>query len=453
MISRALDLTIGLMGSIVTAPLVAALALAVRLESRGDPIYRQKRIGKDGRPFQIYKLRTMITGAEFTGAGLAVAAGDSRITRVGELLRRYSLDELPNLWNVLRGEMAIVGPRPTLEGQVRQYSPRQRGRLAVRPGITGWAQIHGRASSAVGPADRARPMVRRAPLAQARSADPCANSRDGRQRPRHLQGRQRRMAGPERDDLAAPGHGRGGGERPAVLLTGVGKRYDIVSAFAQHTTVIAADPNPLAPAQYAAHHRRSVPPIHDPDYVSALEALCTEFGVGAVVPLTDLDLEVLGHARVAGRLPAFVPDPEFARATFDKYEAHLLLTSLGLPSPATVLPGEAVDSYPVMVKPRQGSGARSIHRADDQRAAEFFVDYVKEPTMIQRAMDGPEFSIDCLSDLDGRCLNAIPRTMIESRGGESIKGTVIDDRELIEPRPPRRRGARLPRSLHRAGVP
>ena len=157
-----------------------------------------------------------------------------------------------------------------------------------------------------------------------------------------------------------------------------------------------------------------------------------EFGVGAVVPLTDLDLEVLGQARVAGRLPAFVPDPEIARATFDKYEAHLLLERLGLPSPPTVLPGEPVDSYPVMVKPRQGSGARSIHRADDARAAEFFVDYVKEPTMIQRAMDGPEFSIDCLSDLDGRCLNAIPRTMIESRGGESIKGTVIDDRELVE---------------------
>src|SRR5579862_930056 len=218
----------------------------------------------------------------------------------------------------------------------------------------------------------------------------------------------------------------------AILLTGVGKRYDIVSAFAQHATVVAAVPNPLAPAQYAAHHRISVPRIEDPGYVPALQALCEQFDVGAVVPLTDLDLEVLAHARLAGQLPAFVPDPEIARATFDKYEAHLLLARLGLPSPPTVLPGEPVPSYPVMVKPRQGSGARSIHRADDAGAAEFFVDYVKEPTMIQRAMDGPEFSIDCLSDLEGRCLNAIPRTMIESRGGESIKGTVIDDRELVE---------------------
>jgi carbamoyl-phosphate synthase large subunit len=218
----------------------------------------------------------------------------------------------------------------------------------------------------------------------------------------------------------------------AVLLTGVGKRYDIVSAFAQHATVVAADPNPLAPAQYAAHVRRPVPRIDDPDYVPALQALCQEFGVGAVVPLTDLDLEVLGHARAAGLLPAFVPDPEFARATFDKYEAHLLLTRLELPSPPTVLPGEEVEHYPVMVKPRWGSGARSIHRARDAAAAEFLVQYVEEPTMLQRWMDGPEFSIDCLSDLDGRCLNAIPRTMIESRGGESIKGTVIDDAELVD---------------------
>ena len=146
MIIRALDVAISLVGSVLTAPLVAGLAIAIRLESPGPAIYRQIRVGKDGVPFSIYKLRTMLSGAEFTGAGLAIAEGDARITRVGKRLRRYSLDELPNLWNVLRGDMSIVGPRPTVEGQVRQYTPRQRGRLTVKPGITGWAQVNGRAA-------------------------------------------------------------------------------------------------------------------------------------------------------------------------------------------------------------------------------------------------------------------------------------------------------------------
>ena len=127
-----------------------------------------------------------------------------------------------------------------------------------------------------------------------------------------------------------------------------------------------------------------------------------------------------------------MPDPEIASATYDKYETHLLLGRLGLPSPPTVLPGEPVDAFPVMVKPRRGSGARSIHPAADAAQAAFFVDYVDEPTMLQRLMDGPEFSIDLLSDREGRCLNAIPRSMLESRGGESIKGTVLDDRELVD---------------------
>ncbi len=218
----------------------------------------------------------------------------------------------------------------------------------------------------------------------------------------------------------------------AVLLTGVGKRYDIVSSFAQHAVVVAADPSPLAPAQYAADHRYAVPRIDDPGYVPALQDLCARHDVRAVVPLTDLDLEVLGQARADGRLPGFVPDPEIARATFDKYETHRLLERLDLPSPPTVLPGEPVESYPVMVKPRWGSGARSIHRAPDARAAEFFIGYIDEPVMVQRFMDGPEFSIDTMSDAAGRCLNAIPRTMIESRGGESIKGTVIADPELVD---------------------
>ena len=221
---------------------------------------------------------------------------------------------------------------------------------------------------------------------------------------------------------------------PAVLLTGAGKRYDIVSCFAALTRTVVADPAPLAPAQYAAHVRAAVPLIDDHDYVPALARLCEEHEVGAVLPLTDLDIEILARARERGTLPALVPSAEVARATYDKYEAHLLLERHALPSPPTVLPQEDLDGldYPVMVKPRRGSGARSIHLARDPAEARFFVDYVPEPTMVQRAMGGPELSIDCLGDRDGRCLNAIPRTMLESRGGESIKGQVVRDEELIE---------------------
>jgi lipopolysaccharide/colanic/teichoic acid biosynthesis glycosyltransferase len=146
LLKRAFDLLIAVPTSILSAPVIGGFALAIRLESPGHPIYTQTRAGQDGRRFQIYKLRTMVRGAEFTGAGLAIQEGDDRITRMGQFLRRYSLDELPNLWNVVLGDMSIVGPRPTLPVQVEQYTERQRGRLSVKPGLTGWAQVNGRAS-------------------------------------------------------------------------------------------------------------------------------------------------------------------------------------------------------------------------------------------------------------------------------------------------------------------
>jgi lipopolysaccharide/colanic/teichoic acid biosynthesis glycosyltransferase len=145
-VTRALDVTIAAVALVVTAPLLALAAIAIRLESAGSPIYRQRRVGRGGEPFELVKLRTMVPGAEHVGAGMAVNYGDPRITRVGAVLRRFSLDELPNLVNVLRGEMSIVGPRPTIQAQVDQYTDRQRRRLEVKPGITGWAQVNGRAS-------------------------------------------------------------------------------------------------------------------------------------------------------------------------------------------------------------------------------------------------------------------------------------------------------------------
>jgi lipopolysaccharide/colanic/teichoic acid biosynthesis glycosyltransferase len=143
---RLFDVVVGGVAALVTAPLVGLACLAIRLESPGHPLYTQRRVGRDGEAFAIWKLRTMVSGAEFIGAGLAVQEGDERITRIGTFLRRTSLDELPNLWNVVKGDMSIIGPRPTVPVQVQQYTDRQRGRLRVKPGITGWAQVNGRAS-------------------------------------------------------------------------------------------------------------------------------------------------------------------------------------------------------------------------------------------------------------------------------------------------------------------
>ena len=144
--TRPVDVALSAVGLALASPVLAAAAIAIKLEDGGPILYRQTRVGKDGVDFELLKLRTMTVGAERQGAGYAVNAGDPRITRVGRALRRLSLDELPQLWNILRGDMSVIGPRPTLRYQVERYDERQRRRLAVKPGITGWAQIHGRAS-------------------------------------------------------------------------------------------------------------------------------------------------------------------------------------------------------------------------------------------------------------------------------------------------------------------
>ena len=145
-LNRAADVAVAGAGLVLTSPLLGLAALAITLEDRGPILYRQTRVGKDGVDFDVLKLRTMVVGAERMGAGYAVDRGDRRITRVGRILRRTSIDELPQLWNILRGDMSVIGPRPTLRYQVDQYDEHQHHRLDIRPGLTGWAQVHGRAS-------------------------------------------------------------------------------------------------------------------------------------------------------------------------------------------------------------------------------------------------------------------------------------------------------------------
>ena len=222
----------------------------------------------------------------------------------------------------------------------------------------------------------------------------------------------------------------------AVLFTCAGQRVDIVSAFGRAgATTVAADLDRLAPALYHAHHRALVPRVDDPAYVSALARLVAEHDVRLVVPLTDLDQEIVSTARQE-LAPALVlaPAPEVCRTMGDKYLAHAFFEANGIPSPRTWLPGDVPDDarYPLLVKVREGFGSRHIYRADDREQLEFHLRSTPVDSMVQELCLGVEFSIDVFCDTSGRCLNAIPRSMIQSKGGESIKGESLADPELIE---------------------
>jgi carbamoyl-phosphate synthase large subunit len=220
-----------------------------------------------------------------------------------------------------------------------------------------------------------------------------------------------------------------------VLFTCAGQRVDILEAFRRAGALtVAADVNPLAPALYHADHHALVPRIEQPDYVPALRALVEEYDVALIAPLTDLDQVRLARARDELGALVLLPDAETVERLGDKYRAHLLFEERGIASPPTWLPDGVPDDvrFPVLVKARHGFGSRHIYRAADRGQLEFFVGYTPVESIVQACLGGEEFSVDVFCDLEGRCLNAIPRTMIESKGGESIKGMTIRDEALIE---------------------
>ena len=221
----------------------------------------------------------------------------------------------------------------------------------------------------------------------------------------------------------------------AVLFTCAGQRVDIVTAFRDAgATTVAADVDRLAPALYHADHRAIVPRVEDFGYVPALHTLVEQHDVRLIVPLTDLDHHVLADARdeLGGAL-VLVSGAEAVARCSDKYQAHVFFMEAGIGSPPTWLPTDLPEDlrYPVLVKARKGFGSRHIYRAENTAELEFFLRYTAADSMVQAVCLGTEFSIDVFCDLDGRCLAAVPRTMIESKGGESIKGMTIRDDELI----------------------
>ena len=220
-----------------------------------------------------------------------------------------------------------------------------------------------------------------------------------------------------------------------VLFTCAGQRVDIVTAFGRAgARTLATDVNPLAPALYHADAHAFVPRVDDPAYVPALQELVRVHDIALIVPLTDLDHGVLARAKDELDALVLLPAPEVVDALADKWLSHLLFVEHGIGSPATWLPGAvpADAGFPLLVKARHGFGSRGIYRCADRRELAFFLGYTSHDSMVQACCAGEEFSIDVFCDLDSRCLNAVPRTMIESKGGESIKGMTIRDAGLIE---------------------
>jgi carbamoyl-phosphate synthase large subunit len=219
-----------------------------------------------------------------------------------------------------------------------------------------------------------------------------------------------------------------------VLFTCAGQRVDIVTAFARAgATTLATDLDPLAPALHHADAYALVPRVDDRAYVPALRDLVRAHDVRLVVPLTDLDQTILARAEEELGTLVLLPDADTVERLADKFLAHELFAERGVPSPPTWLPADvpADAPFPLLVKARRGFGSRHIYRAVDRAALEFFLRHTPEDSCVQVCLAGEEFSIDVFCDLDGRCLNAIPRTMIESKGGESIKGMTIRDERLI----------------------
>ena len=221
----------------------------------------------------------------------------------------------------------------------------------------------------------------------------------------------------------------------AVLFTCAGQRVDIVGAFGRAgATTIATDVNPLAPALYHADRYELVPRIDDPDYIPTLRRIVSAHDVRLIVPLTDLDQAILARARDQLGALVLLPDAETVERLGDKYQAHLLFEERGIASPSTWLPEDVPQDagFPLLVKARAGFGSRHIYRAADRAELDFFLRYTPVDSIVQACLGGEEFSIDVFCDLEGRCLNAIPRTMIESKGGESIKGMTVKDWTLID---------------------
>jgi len=437
-VKRAIDVAGSAALLVLSAPLMLCTAAAIHLTMGRPVLFCQERAGYRGRTFLLYKFRTMRQAYDPGGEPLA---DGERLTRLGRLLRRLSLDELPQLWNVLAGTMSLVGPRPLLVRYLDRYTPEQARRHDVKPGLTGWAQVHGR--NALGWDEKFRLDVWYADHASLRlDAWILAKTvwkvfrREGvshagsETMPEFLGTRAGAPAATLRD--------------VNVLFTSAGRRVELVRSFrAAYRKVgiagriVAVDVDPLATALRLADRSYLVPRLDSPQYVPALAEILRRERVDVVFPLIDPDVPVLAAHRqtleaTGARLA--VVSPEAAAICADKWRTHQFLRDLGLPTAEAWLPGqlEAVrPEYPLFIKPRFGSASQHTFKVNDRRQLTFFSTYVPQP-IIEEFLPGPEITNDVVCDLEGNVLAVVSQERIRVRSGEVLVGKTIHDPVITE---------------------
>jgi carbamoyl-phosphate synthase large subunit len=475
MAKRTFDIIFSLLAlALLSVPMVL-IALAVRLGSRGGALFRQRRAGRRGCPFTMLKFRTMREGVDPYGVSPHSSA-DGRLTRLGRFLRRTSLDELPQLLNVLAGQMSLVGPRPLYERQAARWTPRQRRRLEVRPGLTGYAQVHGRGELTIEEkieldlyyvehaslwldvkiilrtASRllggSRGVYERRysrgsefepdgePSASAAGNAPAA----ARSRPRAMHAAGAAQA--RRSAATAGGAPPASGELN-VLFTCAGRRVALMEAFRRAAdelglaaAMLAADVTAAAPAFHRADRGIILPRADAPDYLDALMAAVREHRVGLIVPVTDFDLEGLASAR--GRFAALgctvmIGSPAAIAVCRDKALTSDALAQAGLPTVRTLRLEAFRRSpfYPCFAKPARGSAGvgTAVLRSEADLAAH--VAAFGEDLVFQEVVGGAEYTIDVYRSRDGRVRSAVPRQRLVVRSGEVEKAITVRDESLM----------------------
>lgn len=427
---RFYDVVLSGVALIVFSPLLLLLCVLVRIKLGAPVTFRQLRPGKHGKIFRLHKFRTMTSACDAQGNLLP---DEQRLTRFGSFLRKTSLDELPELWDIFRGKMSIVGPRPLLVQYLPLYNEEQRRRHDVRPGLTGLAQVNGR--NAIGWEEKFRYDIKYVQHVTFFGDIKILFQTVGKVFKR---------SGISQEGQATMEYFTGNKEYNVLILS-AGRRVELVNCFKNardklgiNGKVYAADMNCTAPALYFADEKEILPPIASDGYIRAIIDICKKRNIALIVPTIDTELEILAaekskiesetNARVS------VSDYESVNICCDKVKTAEYFSRHGFGVPKVISAEDiALKNYtfPLFIKPANGSSSINTYKVNNEKELNFFAEYVSDP-IVQECVSGKEYTVDCFSDFDGNVISVVPRIRLATRGGEVLKGKVDKNPAIIQ---------------------